>query len=87
MRIMVKVHPRARRTRFSGGPEEYKLEVTAPPVQGKANQALVEFFARALGLPCSAVRIVSGSHARRKVVEISGATEATLAGLQTRIQS
>ena len=81
MRITVKVHPRARRTRLSGGPEEYKLEVTAPPVDGRANEAVVEFFSRGLRLPRSAVRIVSGERSRRKVVEIAGASEAQIAAL------
>jgi uncharacterized protein (TIGR00251 family) len=79
MRIAVKVHPRAKRTRLSGGPEEYKLEVTAPPVEGAANDAVIEFFARGLRLPKSAVRIVTGEHSRRKVVEIAGASAETLA--------
>ena len=74
MRITVKVHPRARRTRLSGGPEEYKLEVTAPPVDSKANDAVVEFFARGLRLPRSNVRIVAGERSRRKVIEIEGPT-------------
>lgn len=81
MRIAVKVQPRARRTRLSGGPEEYKLEVTAPPVEGAANDAVIEFFARALRLPKSAIQIVTGEHARRKIVEIAGATADTLASI------
>jgi len=79
MRITVKVQPRARRSRLSGGPEEYKLEVTAPPVEGAANEAVIEFFARGLHLPKSAVRIFMGEHSRRKVVEIAGASAETLA--------
>lgn len=78
MRIAVKVQPRAKRSRLSGGPEEYKLEVTAPPVEGAANDAVIEFFARGLRLPKSAVRIIIGEHARRKLVEINGATTDSL---------
>ncbi len=78
MRITVKVQPRAKRTRLSGGPDEYKLAVTAPPVEGAANDAVIEFFARGLRLPKSAVRIVTGEHARRKLVEITGATTDSL---------
>ncbi len=84
MRIILKVHPRARRTRFSGGPQEYKLEVTAPPDDGKANDAVVAFFARGLRLPRSAVRIVSGERSRRKVVEVAGATEADISRIEDR---
>ena len=72
MRISVKVHPRARRTQLSGGPDEYKLEVTAPPVDGAANEAVIEFFAKKYRIPRNSVRIVTGEHARRKIVEIPG---------------
>ena len=81
MTIAVKVHPRARRSRLSGGPEEYKLEVTAPPVDGAANDAVVDFFARGLRLPKSAVRIIRGERSRRKVVEIAGATTDALTAI------
>jgi uncharacterized protein (TIGR00251 family) len=81
MKITLKVHPRARRDRLSRHEDEYKLEVTVPPVEGRANEAVIEFFSRSLRLPRSAVRIVTGARARRKVVEIQGATEAGLAGL------
>ena len=79
MTIAVKVQPRARRSRLSGGPEEYKLEVTAPPVEGAANEAVIEFFTRGLRLPKSAVRIIRGERSRHKVVEITGASTETLA--------
>jgi uncharacterized protein len=73
MRITLKVHPRARRNRLTqAATGEYKLEVTAPPVDGAANDAVVEFFARGLKLPRSHVRIVTGEKSRRKVVEILG---------------
>jgi uncharacterized protein (TIGR00251 family) len=72
MRITVKVHARARRNRLTQAGGEYKLEVTAPPVDGAANDAVIEFFARSLKLPRSQVRIVTGERSRRKVVEILG---------------
>ncbi len=73
MRLRVRVRPRARRSRLAGKlGDEWKLEVAAPPVDGKANRAVVEFFARALGLPRSAVRIVSGQRSPHKILEIDG---------------
>ena len=75
MRITVKVHPRARRERLSRYGKEYKLEVTAPPVEGQANEAVVEFFARGLRVPRSAVRIIQGARGRRKVVEVQGVSD------------
>jgi uncharacterized protein len=53
-----------------------KVRLTAPPVEGAANDALVAFLAGALGVPRRAVRIVSGAAARTKVVEVEGADEA-----------
>jgi uncharacterized protein (TIGR00251 family) len=73
MKIKVKVHPRARRVRLSGGPEEYKLDVTAPPADGAANQAVIEFFARGLRLPKSSVCIVAGQTSRHKILEFPDA--------------
>ena len=70
MRITVKVHPRAKRNRLTGIRGDYKLEVTAPPVDGAANEAVVAFFAKGLRVPRSQVQIVSGEKSRRKVVEL-----------------
>jgi uncharacterized protein (TIGR00251 family) len=51
---------------------ELKLTLAAPPVEGAANRALVEFLARTLGLPKSALRIVSGETSRHKTVSAEG---------------
>jgi uncharacterized protein YggU (UPF0235/DUF167 family) len=51
-RITVKVHPRARRTRVAGRMgDAWKLDLAAPPVDRKANQACVRFFAELAGVP------------------------------------
>lgn len=72
-RITVKVQPRAKATRIAGRMENaYRLQVAAPPVDGKANEACVAFFAELAGLPKSRVRIISGLTSRMKVVEIDG---------------
>ena len=49
-----------------------KIALTAPPVDGRANQACIEFIAELLGLPRSAVTIISGEHGRNKVVRLAG---------------
>lgn len=83
--MQIKVQPRARRTRLAGKlGGEWKMEVAAPPVDGKANRAVIEFFAKALKLPRSSVRMVAGERSQHKVVEITGATEADIAGIQSR---
>jgi uncharacterized protein (TIGR00251 family) len=84
MRIRVKVHARARRSRLAGkAGEEWKLEISAPPVDGKANKAIVEFFAEALGISRAAVTIVAGEHSQHKVLEITGISEADIARLDS----
>jgi uncharacterized protein (TIGR00251 family) len=50
----------------------YRLQVTAPPVDGKANEACISFFAEVAGVARSRVRIVSGLTGRMKIVEIEG---------------
>ncbi len=74
-RINIKVHARARRSGLAGKlGESYKIEVACPPVRGEANDACLELLARELGVPRSAVRLISGSSSRTKVVEIEGMT-------------
>jgi len=75
-RITVKVHPRAKRTRVAGKiGDAWKLDLAAPPVDGKANEACVRFFAELAGVPQSRVQIVLGLTSRTKVVEIDGASQ------------
>jgi uncharacterized protein (TIGR00251 family) len=69
----VKVHPRARKNAITGEVgEALKLALTAPPVDGKANQAVIEFFADLFEIPRSSVTITSGLTSRLKVVRIAG---------------
>jgi uncharacterized protein (TIGR00251 family) len=71
----VKVHPRARKNAITGTVgDALKLALTAPPVDGKANQAVVEFFADLFQIPRTSVTIASGATGRNKVVRITGAT-------------
>lgn len=69
----VKVHPRARKNAITGTlGDALKLALTAPPVEGKANQAVIEFFADLFQIPRSSVTIASGETSRNKVIRISG---------------
>lgn len=69
--ISVKVIPGARKTAIVGSEGEFlKIRVAAPPVDGKANQALIEFLAKLLSLPKSCIEIKSGITSKRKVVQI-----------------
>jgi uncharacterized protein (TIGR00251 family) len=72
-RITVKVRAGAKRTEFAGKlGGAWKLHVAAPPVDGKANAALMKFLAKLTNRPNSAVRIVSGFASPVKTVEIDG---------------
>jgi uncharacterized protein (TIGR00251 family) len=69
----VKVHPRARKNAVTGiVGDALKLALTAPPFEGKANQAVIEFFADLFAIPRSSVTIASGETSRNKIVRISG---------------
>jgi uncharacterized protein (TIGR00251 family) len=78
-RVTVKVHPRAKRTAITGRlGEAYKLDIAAAPVDGKANEECVGFFAELAGVARSRVRIISGLTGRIKLVEVEGIEEEEL---------
>jgi hypothetical protein len=78
-RLTVKVHPRAKRSAIAGRlGDAWKLALAAPPVDGKANDECVRFFAELAGVPRSRVRIVTGLTSRLKVVEIEGVPQEDL---------
>ena len=69
----VRVQPRARRNAIAGEMgDALKIALTAPPVEGKANEACVDFLANLLKVPRSSVTIASGESSRNKVVRIAG---------------
>jgi uncharacterized protein (TIGR00251 family) len=69
----VKVHPRARKNAITGElGDALKLALTAPPIDGRANEACIEFFAKLLKVPRSSVTIASGQTGRNKVIRVAG---------------
>jgi len=71
--LNVHVQPGARKSEaVSFTDDVLRLKIAAPPVEGKANQALVEFLAKRLDLKKSAVTIVKGQTARDKVIAVTG---------------
>ncbi len=73
----VRVVPRSSRNQIVGVEGGVlKIKLTAPPVEGAANAALIEFVAEWLGVRRSAVSIVSGDKARNKLVRVNGVTRA-----------
>lgn len=70
----VKVQPRSRKNAITGVVgDALKLSLTAPRVEGKANQALIEFLAGVFEIPRSSITIASGKTSRLKMVNIRGA--------------
>jgi uncharacterized protein (TIGR00251 family) len=83
--IDVRVIPRARKTEYGGVRDgAFVIRLAAPPVDGAANDALVDFLSATLNVPRRAIRIVSGERGRRKRVEIDGMT---VADVSARLQS
>ena len=79
VRLSVRLTPRASREEIAGFEgETLRVRVTAPPVEGRANRALVRLLAKRLGLPRGAVRVVAGQTSRSKVVAIDGLDAAEL---------
>jgi uncharacterized protein (TIGR00251 family) len=71
--LEVRVHPRASRTEFAGTlGDRVRVRLQAPPVDGRANAALVEFLADAFDVPRARVSIEHGHSGRDKRVRIRG---------------
>jgi len=71
----VRVHPRAKKNSITGElGDALKLSLTTPPVEGRANEACIEFFAKLLKVPRSSVTIASGQTSRNKVIHVAGVT-------------
>lgn len=69
----VQIVPRASKNEVIGiHGDLIKIRLTAPPVEGAANAALVRFIAHKLGVPQSDVQIVAGATSRRKLVAVAG---------------
>lgn len=73
VRMRLRIQPRASHNEVTGfHGDAVKIRLSAPPVDGAANESLVRFLAEQLGVTRSAVRLVSGQSSRLKVVAIHG---------------
>jgi uncharacterized protein (TIGR00251 family) len=69
----IKVQPRTKKNAIAGEVgDALKLALTAPPVDGRANEACIEFLANLLKVPRSSVTIASGGTGRNKVIRVAG---------------
>ena len=68
----VRVHPRAKKNAITGElGDALKVSLTTPPIDGRANEACIEFFAKLLKVPRSSVTIASGQSSRNKVIRVA----------------
>ena len=71
--LSVKAVPNAPRNKFMGWlGDAAKIKLKAPPVEGKANEALIEFLSDQLGLPCNAITLERGATSRQKTIRVTG---------------
>jgi len=71
MLIEIKVIPNAKRTELIKTDTGYRARLQAPPVDGKANEALIELLSKEFGVPKRAVEITKGPASRNKTVSIT----------------
>jgi uncharacterized protein (TIGR00251 family) len=71
MLIKVRVIPKARQNKIIEEGGSFKVYLTAPPVEGKANQALLQLLAEHYNVKKNKVKIISGEKSRNKIIEIS----------------
>lgn len=80
--LLVLVQPRASRTKVVCEHDgRLKIALMAPPIDGAANAALIEFLSETLGVRKSAVTIAEGASSRRKRVRVEGVTAAVVSAL------
>jgi uncharacterized protein (TIGR00251 family) len=80
--LAVRAQPGAKKTAITGvygegANAQLKIAVHAPPIEGRANQALIAFLAELFNLPKNAVELVTGELSRSKVLLLRGVTEET----------
>ncbi|MDQ1812583.1 DUF167 domain-containing protein [Massilia sp. CCM 9210] len=75
LRLAVQITPNAKKTEVIGVLDDaLKLKLQAQPIEGKANEALIKYLSRELGVPKSALTITHGLTSKRKLVEVVSAT-------------
>jgi len=76
VRIQVKVQPRSSKNEITGVTGDFlRVRLTAPPVEGEANKALVKYLGQVFGCAAGRIKILRGAAGRCKLVEVTGITE------------
>jgi uncharacterized protein len=82
--LKVYLRPKASKNEIAGPFKDgIKVKVSAPPVEGKANEALLRFLAKTWKIPLSQIEIIRGHHSREKTLRISGVREGSLTGTES----
>jgi uncharacterized protein (TIGR00251 family) len=83
--IKVYLQPKSSKNEIIGPYRDgIKVKVTTPPVEGKANEALIRFLSKELGVSPSSIEILKGNHSREKTLRVSGISDQEwVAKLQT----
>ncbi len=77
--LEIRVHPGASRERVAGlSGDLVKIEIAAPAAEGKANQALIKFLARSLGVGRGTISLVRGEKSRTKLIRVAGFSPAEI---------
>ncbi|HLC18332.1 MAG TPA: DUF167 domain-containing protein [Thermodesulfobacteriota bacterium] len=80
--IKLRIQPRASRDEVAGiHGDSLKVKLTAPPVEGEANKALVSFLSKLLGIKKSSIKIASGEKSRTKRILVEGASVEQIEGM------
>jgi len=83
--LLLRVQPKASRDEFAGPQDDcYRVRITAPPVDGKANAHLIGFLAKAFGVPKRAIVLEAGEASRTKRVRIVRPTRAPIPELSPK---
>lgn len=76
--LSLHIQPGAKKSEIAGlHGEDLKIRLNAPPVDGKANAALIDFLARTLGIPKNRITLKSGQTSRHKILAVEGITAET----------
>ncbi|HEY0756407.1 MAG TPA: DUF167 domain-containing protein [Ktedonobacteraceae bacterium] len=85
MRITVRVVPRSSKNEIRREGEIFKVRLTASPVQGAANEALLKLLAERLNLPRRNLQIIQGTTGRQKIIQIDDTAHLTLTDIQQKL--
>ena len=77
--LKVRLHPGAKRNAIAGTHDgAIKISLTTPPIEGRANEALIAYLAKTLNIPKTSITLTAGQTSRNKTLHIHGVSQAQL---------